>query len=212
MRIDALTIKRLNELAEQTSRVKVKNSPYGRNGVDHEGFHSWAIAVMNVLKNIFGENSVHYEAFSRAYSKFNGWEEDFHVCMGIFIAAKEDFQGGYIFNFKSLVRAEIADDFLEQAEELLRAGYKDPACIITGVTLETTLKNICEKRLITIGKLDKMNADLCKAGTYNIGMQKQITAWADRRNNAAHGRWDSYTKEDVKDMIRGVKRFMAEYL
>jgi hypothetical protein len=45
-------------------------------------------------------------------------------------------------------------------------------------------------------------------------MQKQITAWADRdrRNNAAHGKWGEYTSDDVKDMIEGTRRFIAEYL
>jgi len=57
-----------------------------------------------------------------------------------------------------------------------------------------------------------MNADLYKLGLYNSGMQKQITAWVDRRNNAAHGKWDAYTEEDVKDMINGINRFIAEHL
>jgi len=57
-----------------------------------------------------------------------------------------------------------------------------------------------------------MNADLAKAGVYNISMQKQITAWAGKGNDAAHGNWDNYTKEDVADMINGVQRFIAENL
>ena len=57
-----------------------------------------------------------------------------------------------------------------------------------------------------------MNADLRKAGIYNVGMQKQITAWADRRNSAAHGDWHEYTDDDVKAMIEGVNRFIAERL
>ena len=61
-------------------------------------------------------------------------------------------------------------------------------------------------------KLDKMNADLAKAGAYNKSMQKQVTAWAGRGNDAAHGDWDQYTGDDVKDMIDGVRRFIADYL
>jgi hypothetical protein len=57
-----------------------------------------------------------------------------------------------------------------------------------------------------------MNADLCKAGVYNMGMQKQITAWAERRNKAAHGEWNDYNADDVADMIRGANRLIAEYL
>lgn len=57
-----------------------------------------------------------------------------------------------------------------------------------------------------------MNVDLCKAGLYNVTKQKQITAWAGLRNDAAHGDWDKYTSDDVQDMIKGVRRFMADFL
>jgi HEPN domain-containing protein len=117
-----------------------------------------------------------------------------------------------LFNVRALVQAEVLDNALEQAAELLRAGYKDPACVVAGVTLETALKELCTRQGVAHGKLDKMNADLCKAGVYNMGWQKQITAWAERRNKAAHGDWAVYNNADVDDMIKGVTRFIAEYL
>jgi len=40
---------------------------------------------------------------------------------------------------KSLISAEIVDDIIEQANEFLESGYKDAACIIVGIGLETTL-------------------------------------------------------------------------
>lgn len=57
-----------------------------------------------------------------------------------------------------------------------------------------------------------MNVELCKARAYNIAKQKQITAWADLRNKAAHGEWNAYTEPDVRDLLAGVKRFIADYL
>jgi hypothetical protein len=83
----------------------------------------------------------------------------------------------------------VFDDMLEQAQALLSAGHKDPACVVAGVAFETTLDDLCARKGIPHAKLDKMNADLAKAGLYNKGMQKQITAWADRRNSAALGDW-----------------------
>lgn len=111
-----------------------------------------------------------------------------------------------------MIQAEVFDSFLEHANELLDSGYKDPACVVAGVAMETTLKELCTRNGIPHSKLDKMNADLCKAGVYNMGMQKQITAWAERRNKAAHGEWDDYNADDVVDMIRGINRLIAEYL
>ncbi|MEI2651840.1 MAG: hypothetical protein V9G12_06755 [Microthrixaceae bacterium] len=117
-----------------------------------------------------------------------------------------------MFTARGLIQAEVFSDALEQASELLRSGYKDPACVVAGVALETTLKELCSRNDISVAKLDKMNADLCKSGIYNMGMQKQITAWAERRNKAAHGEWSEYKEADVEDMINGVNRLIAEYL
>ena len=47
---------------------------------------------------------------------------------------------------------------------------------------------------------------------HNMAKQKQITAWADLRNNAAHGNWSEYNAADVKDFLDGVQRFIADFL
>ncbi len=173
---------------------------------------SWATSVLNLLQRVFGENSVHFKQFHERFTAFDGWESRFRECEAVFESAREDYEGGYLFNMRSLIQAEVFDDALEQATELLKAGYKDPACVVSGVTLETTLRELCSRNGISHAKLDKMNADLCKAGIYNMGMQKQITAWADRRNSAAHGDWSAYSDDDVNDMIKGVTRVIADYL
>jgi len=68
---------------------------------------------------------------------------------------------------------------------------------------------LCVDRELPIGKLDKMNADLAKAGVYNKLVQKQLTAQADIRNSAAHGQYDQFSKEDVASMIKEVQRILA---
>ena len=63
-----------------------------------------------------------------------------------------------------------------------------------------------------MGNLDKMNAELAKAGTYHLLVQKRITAIADIRNNAAHGHPELFADKDVQDMISYIEGFIAEYL
>ena len=60
-------------------------------------------------------------------------------------------------------------------------------------------------------KLTRLNEDLAKAGVYNPLQQKLITAMADIRNNAAHGDYDQFTKEDVHRMIEDIERFLLAY-
>ena len=84
--------------------------------------------------------------------------------------------------------------------------------MIAGVVLETTVRNLCTDQGLDHGKLDRMNADLAKAGVYNTLQQKRITAMAGIRNAAAHGDADKFNAGDVKGMIDDVERFLASTL
>lgn len=219
MKTNPLILQRFNELLEKAKVITQRKTHYftAENGtiyynIDSADFSGWAASALNLLQRVFGEDSIHFQHFSRDAAKVSDSEHSFRGVVAIFNAALEDYEGGYLFNLQSLVKAEVYDDVLEQASALLDAGYKDPACVIAGVALETTLKELCSRNSIPYAKLDKMNSDLAKKGLYNKGMQKQITAWADRRNCAAHGHWDNYKHADVEDMIKGVNRLIADYL
>lgn len=213
MRMNRIISKQFGELEEKMKNVAAsKTGPEIDSGVDNALFQEWATSVLSLLSRIFSESSIHFNNFKKVYDDFHGYYYEFNPLMGIFRSAMNDYNSGYLYRVESLVSAEIIDDVLEQAQYLLDNNYKDPACVIAGVALETAIKKLCDINSIKHGKLDKMNADLAKAGVYNIGMQKQITAWADRRNNAAHGNWNSYNESDVNDMIKGIQRFMGEYL
>ncbi len=84
--------------------------------------------------------------------------------------------------------------------------------MIAGVVLETTLRDMCSRNGIEYASLDKMNTDLAKAGIYNLLQQKRITALADIRNSAAHGRPDKFGEDDVSSMIRDVLAFVSTHI
>jgi len=111
-----------------------------------------------------------------------------------------------------MIQAEVFSTEIEQARELLAAGYMVPAAVICGVILETNLRSLCEARDLGIGKLDKMNADLAKAGHYNSLIQKRITSLTAIRNSAAHGKTEDFNAADVKSMIEEVERLVADWL
>ena len=209
MNTEDLIGKRFSELADMAnSEILLPGDK-----VKDELVHKWSTGVLNLLQRAFGENSVHYINFQEKYKLFSGYDYQFINCRGIFLSAKEDYEGGYLFNYRSLIKAElISDDVLDQAKELLESGYKDPACVLAGVALEITLKELCTQNGIDHNSLDRMNSDLCKSNQYNMAKQKQITDWADLRNKAAHGDWSSYNSDDIKDFINGVNRFIADYL
>lgn len=119
----------------------------------------------------------------------------------------------FLITFKQIVQAEVFDSELEQAKSLLENGYKNAAAVIAGVVLETAIKELCLNNNIDLEKkrLTRLNDDLAKAGVYNTLEQKRITALADIRNNAAHGKYDEFTIEDVERMISDIERFLLTY-
>ncbi len=217
MRLDPIVSRRFLELQQKAEAVSVaRKASYTTNAgdavyaVSSELFKEWATNVLSLLHRSFGQGSIHYQNFSAHYHKFLGWESDFRDCHAIFKAAREDYEGGYLFNIRTLAKAEVLADAIEQAKELLQAGYKDPACILARVSLEVALKDLADRFQVTLSTLDRMNADLCKAGAYNMAKQKQITAWAEIGNKAAHGEWAHYTDQDAAAMVGGVEALVAD--
>jgi len=213
-------LKRFDELADQLSTIaktmQVKHSEYsGRyEHVDAEQLLNWCVKTRNLISNACGRESEHYKSFVAAEepSSFSGNYENLKSLRAVFTAAHEDFKGGYLISVRNLVQAEIADSELDQARELHKSGYISAAAVVAGVVLETTLRTLCDAQGLSHGRLDKMNADLAKAGQYNSLMQKRVTALAAIRNSAAHGSTSDFTAADVFSMIADVERFAQDSL
>lgn len=122
----------------------------------------------------------------------------------------DDLENGFLIGQEFLLAGEIFDSVLEEAKELLNAGYKDPAAILGRVVLEDSLRRLArQEQLDDTQKATKLNDDLKKAGRYNQVQWRQIQVWLDVGNNAAHGKFDQYSKEQVKEHIEGIERFIA---
>ncbi len=174
----------------------------------------WKVKARNLLSKACGPESEHFKEFLK-HENPGTYETNLSVLetlKAIFLAAREDYEGGYMRTTRSLVQADVFGSELEQAQELRQAGYKSPAAVVAGIVLETSLRELCDRNGIAHAKLDKMNADLTKAGVYNAILQKRITALAGIRNAAAHGEPEKFTDQDVDVMIRDVERFIADHL
>lgn len=199
---------------EATKKTKYSEYDDPEDHIDDDAFLNWCVKARSLIANSCGVDSQHFSAFVKAgdVSMYTTNYTTLRRAKAVFLAAKEDFEGGYLTSVKGLAQAEVFDSELEQASELLSAGYASAAAVIAGVVLETNLRNLCGTHGIPIGKLDKMNADLAKNGTYNALTQKRITALAGIRNSAAHGKNEEFTAEDVKTMISEVERLISTWL
>jgi hypothetical protein len=137
---------------------------------------------------------------------------------GMLQALKSDYESGYLQSVVELVHADIFSDFLVMADYLLDQGYKDPAAVVTGSVLEAHLRKLCDKHGISRAKPDgrpkkteTLNSELAAATVYTKLDQKSVTAWLDLRNNAAHGNYTGYTREQVAMMVQGVLNFAIRH-
>lgn len=217
-------LNRFEELIEEAksikSLIKIKYSEYSGNYEDlgedgNAQYLQWKVKVKSLLTLSCGENSVHSKEFALAeeVQNFDTNPRVIKRLLPILIAAFDDFKNGFLISFKQIVQAEVFDSELEQAKSLLQNGYKNAAAVIAGTVLETAIKEICLNNSIELDrkKLTHLNDELAKVGFYNKLQQKQITALADIRNNAAHGDYDQFTQKHVERMIEDIERFLLTY-
>ena len=61
-------------------------------------WHKWATSVQNLILAVFGEASPHYKNFVAMYTKCGGGDSSVRTLRALFQSAKEDFEGGYVFD------------------------------------------------------------------------------------------------------------------
>ncbi|MBI4558107.1 MAG: hypothetical protein HY706_11045 [Candidatus Hydrogenedentes bacterium] len=134
---------------------------------------------------------------------------------------KSDFEGGFLDDLSLRVEAEIASDYMGQAEQLLQEEQPGkfnhvPAAVLVGAVLEKALTTLCDQQRPPIstnkpdGKpktLDPLITDLNKAGRYNEAKAKQVQSWAAVRNHAAHGEFDKFDRQVALQTLR----FLSDY-
>lgn len=211
--------KRFDELADMAEKVAGTVHPNADGigtAVDSNVFAEWRTSTLSLLNRVFGVDQPTYVSFNEARNLgiYPNSTSVFEEMNAVFKSAKSDFEGGYIFDFRNLVHADVFSDELEQATHFLDQGYKVPAAVIAGTVLETTLRELCTQHpnLQPVEKLNSMNDDLAREGVYNKMRADQVRAWAKIRNSAAHGKPGEFEDGDVTRMIDGIRDFVANQM
>lgn len=170
------------------------------------------------IERIVGRNSVYFDRIKRIDELKNRIGYKLPAQIAVAKALLSDIREGYLESLEQFIRGDLFADYLEMAAHLEQNGYKDPAAVLAGSTLEAHLRKLCDRHgIVSVSsgdkpkKADTLNADLRKAGVYNKLDQKNITAWLDIRNKAAHGKYDEYAREQVKILIDSVRDFINRH-
>ena len=180
-------------------------------------FQEFRSASLSLINSLYGTKHPYFIEFANRCRVAD--KGDIDSGLGIVLSIKTEIENGWLNTVKGLVSAEVFSDFLEMGEYLLDEGYKDPAAVVLGSVLEEHLRQLCSKNGVDTHsikdgksvpkKADLLNAELTKKGVYNILDQKQVTAWLDLRNKAAHGNYSDYSSDQVNLMYQGIIGFVA---
>lgn len=202
----------------QTTSGLVALPPTVSHSIDVDRFYEWQAKWVSLLSQIVPGNHPQAKRVAR-FRSYAANYDSLRQMLALLRAMKDDYQHGFLDDLPSLIRAEIAGDSLAQAEMLYEEGYYVPAGVLAAAVFEDVLRKLCdEKGIPTInGKgrrktINPMNGDLAKAKVYNAAKAHEIRAWADIRNDCAHGDGDKVNPQDVGRMVKGVRAFVADHL
>lgn len=208
-------IEQLDSLLQKYSELLQKSKHNDLSDLSKVERQSIVTRGIAAICRISGNDSVYVREINRI---LNGTPElHLHTSrvIGIVQALKEDLSAGYVKTLIELIHENLFSDFLDMSYHLLESGYKDAAAVIAGSTLESHIKELCKKNSIDLEtegrpiKADRLNAALTKADVYSKLDQKNVTAWLDLRNKAAHGNYEEYTKEQVELLLASVRGFVG---
>lgn len=218
-----LLIEQIFEIITEYNSLKARSQYDDLSDMDDNIIIKLVTKSKAVVVRIVGLNSEYYKEIEKNLNMshlFIG--EKLGYVIGSLEALMDDLENDYLKTYSELIHSEIFSDYIESSNYLLEKGYKDSSAVIVGSTLESHLRKLCEKFNIETyivkdnekqvpKKADLINSELSKENIYSKSYQKQITAWLDIRNNAAHGHYDSYSIQEVKLMIQGIQNFVLNY-
>lgn len=205
---------RFSELAEQAKKIP----SYGHEGraSKPEEFYAWASSALHVIKAVFGKESSHYTGLTTEISQIDRNyvdERKLGACIGIFLGAKSDIDGGHIYTVTSAITGELFGDMVALAKSALAEGNHTVACVLACAALEDALKRYATSCELDVeGKTMEQVVNALKSQGLVSGAQKALlSALPKVRNYAMHADWNNLTPQDAASVIGYVEHFLLEH-
>ncbi len=188
--------------------------------VDTTRFFKWKTNCISLLDAIVPPNHLHRKTLQSFQKHVTGYK-NLDWAIGVLNGIGEDFDRNLLTTSVSEVEYEVSCDYLDEAKAILNAqGVSDSnvmtAAILTGIALERRLRRLWTEHNASSDdaaknkRLGLLIDELKKANLISETKAKQLRAWADIRNHAAHGDQEQFSITDLKHMIDGAKDFLAE--
>ena len=197
---------RISELHEAGTKIKLENE-FGADPEEcDEQCQAWLVAVRSILSKLFGNTSHPYKSKIEEICD-EAENSDLLICVGyvsaILVHLISDLDNDLIFSTENQTRADVFEDFLEQAKVYMKSNNCREAAVLAAAVFEDTIRSISRKsRIVEEGvRTDKLISDLTKKGVLTTVKAKRARASADVRNKALHAQWRDIDLDDVRTLI-----------
>ena len=204
--------RRFMELAKKFSTLPFKPSGGGgsQTYVPLANWQQWGTSAQSLIRAVYGEGSPHYENYVEAFKACSGDDYAVFALQGLFLAAKDDFEGGYVFNVDLRVSGEVFGDFVVLAKQALSQGHKDVAAVLACAALEDALKRFASANGLSVDEksMSEVVSALKSKGLVSGAQKSLLETMPKIRNYALHAEWSKLSEPDVSSVIGFVEQFL----
>jgi hypothetical protein len=177
--------------------------------VDLQACYKWHAGIDNLMRMLgkLGEN------WNKSLAESGNTSTLVKKKLGTLQGIRAAVDANLLVTAEDLIRAELFDDLLEQADYLLAQNYSLAGGVLGRAVLEEHLRQWCIRAGCAIAKSKPTIADftqaLYKATALNILDMKHIEAMAAVGNEAAHNA-PTLKREDVEHLLRDLHEFLEK--
>ena len=205
-------LRRFQELQDKSDSIQFESDEDGIVSVPDSIWLSWATSAESLIKAVFGEGSPYYINFTEAREGCRGYESGVRLLQGLFLGAKEAFEGGYVFNVELSISGEIFGDFVVLAKQSLAEGHKDVAAVLASAALEDALKRYAKVNGLNVdgATMAKIIGAIKSKGLVSGARKSMLDTMLQIRNYAMHAEWEKVNEPEVNSIIGYVEQFLLQ--
>jgi hypothetical protein len=183
---------------------------------ERTSWKQWAASALNLIGISFGKDSTLFLEMEKALAseEMGGIPWACGAAIGVFTAARDDYNRGFATALDQRISGEIFGDLLNSANAALQEGYKDSAAVLAAAAFEDSLKKIGVLHGLEIGGRELQDlVNLLKAQQILTGASGKIAGnLVKTRNAAMHADWNKITAEEVGGLIGFVRQMIVQHL
>jgi len=184
--------------------------------VNHQNWSAWTTSALNIIAVSFGADSVHFSQLQNAIASAMTHSKAVAIesARGVFVSAKDDFEGGYVSSLARGIAGEVFGSLLNSASTALKEGYKDSAAVLAAAAFEDSLKKIAALHGLNVAdqELGNVIGALKAQQLIQGGAAKSAERYQNFRNWAMHANWEKITQEEVGGLIGFVEQLLIKHL